>query len=185
MKEFTLAPVSARESVHLLGGLIQTRERLLELISLLDDKDMHQKVGDFPTIAEYALHVAQVEWWWNHMVLRHEGISEEASKQFYFNEMEILPVTEKLEKSYILSRLGEARMQTREFFYDLSDQELHRMDLTVKDSDGEEVYSADWVLYHLLNHESYHIGQMYLLRAFISGQPEKGNHFNPPYLSMK
>lgn len=185
MKEFILAPVSARESVHLLGGLIQTRERLLELMAALEDEDLHKKIDKFPTIAEYALHTAQVEWWWNHMVLRDEGISEEAAARFYFTEIETLPLTEKLEKSYILSRLGEARMQTREFYYDLSDQELHRADLTVKDGKKSELYAPDWVLYHLLNHESYHIGQMYMLRSFITGQQDKGNHFNPPHLSMK
>ncbi|SDN18718.1 DinB family protein [Alkalicoccus daliensis] len=184
MKEHTLAPVAARESIHLLGGLIQTREKLLELLNDLDEKDIHHKVQDFPTIAGYSLHLAQIEWWWNHMVLREEGISEEDRDRFYFTEKQEITCPEHLEKGYLLARLGEARMKTREYYMDLSDQEFHRPSLTIKDLNEEETYSAEWVLYHLLNHESYHIGQMYMLRRWINGQREKWEHFNTPYLSL-
>ncbi|WP_147803605.1 DinB family protein [Alkalicoccus halolimnae] len=182
--KYTLAPVSARESMHLLGGVIQTREKLLELIAELDEEDFHHKVHDFPTIAGYALHLAQIEWWWNNMVLRSNGMSKEDRDRFYFQEKQVITCPDHLEKSYLLSRLGEARMQTREFFYALSDQEFRRADLTIVGSDGEEMYSPEWVLYHLLHHESYHLGQMNMLRTWINGQREKWDHFNTPYLSL-
>ncbi|PTL38045.1 DinB family protein [Alkalicoccus saliphilus] len=184
MKEYTLAPVSARESMHLLGGVIQTRERLLDLLGRMDEETMHHQVHDFPTIAAYALHLSQIEWWWNQMVLRDSGITDEDRERFHFKEKQEISCPDSVEKSFLLARLGESRIQTREFYYALSDQEFRRADLTVAGGQGEEVYSPEWVLYHLLYHESYHLGQMYMLQTWINGQREKWDHFNSPYLSL-
>ncbi|MFC4735327.1 DinB family protein [Bacillus daqingensis] len=184
MKEYTLAPVSARESMHLLGGVIQTREKLLELIAELNEEDMHHHVSDFPSIAGYALHLAQIEWWWNQAVLRGTGVTDEDRERFLFKEEQTIHCPDHIEKSFLLARLGEARIQTREYYYALSDQEFRRADKQPAGGKTDEAYSPEWVLWHLLHHESYHIGQMYMLRRWINGQREKWDHFNTPYLSL-
>jgi uncharacterized damage-inducible protein DinB len=184
MIEHTLAPGSTRESQHLLGGLILTRERLLELLDELDEQDIHHQVHDFPTIAGYALHLAQIEWWWNKMVLQGQGINEEERERFFFQEKQIITAPKDKEKSWFLSRLGESRMLTREYYLNLSDIEFRRVKLTVHGKEIEERYSPEWVLYHLIHHESYHLGQMYMLLTWINGQREKWDHFNSPYLSI-
>ncbi|CAM3829205.1 DinB family protein [Alkalicoccus chagannorensis] len=184
MKEYTLAPVTSRESLHLLGGLVQTREKLLDFIAGLDEEDIHHPVQEFPTIGGYALHLAQIEWWWNFVVLRDEGISSDVKERFRFSHKQEIPAAGGLEKSYILARLGESRMHTREFFYALSDQEFRRPDLTISGGSSDEFFSPEWVLHHLHYHESYHLGQMNMLRQWMNGQREKWEHFNTPYLSM-
>ncbi|WP_280769275.1 DinB family protein [Salipaludibacillus daqingensis] len=184
MIEHTLAPVSSRESTHLLGGLILTRERLLGLLDELDEQDIHHHVHDFPTIAAYALHLAQIELWWNKMVLQGEGLTDDERARFFFQEKQVITAPKHLEKSWFLSRLGEVRMLTREYYLDLSDMEFRRANLTVHGLNKEERYSPEWILYHLNHHESYHLGQMYMLLKWINGQREKWDHFNSPYLSI-
>ncbi|MCE7794885.1 DinB family protein [Salipaludibacillus sp. CUR1] len=184
MEEHTLAPVSSRESLHLLGGLILTRERLLTLLDELDEQDLHHQVHDFPTLGGYALHLAQIELWWNKMVLTGEGLTAEDRKKFDFKEKQEITAPTGMEKSWVLARLGEARMLTREYYHSLSDFEFRKAILKVKDGDTEKVYSPEWVLYHLNHHESYHLGQMYMLLKWINGRREKWDHFNTPYLSI-
>ncbi|PYZ93528.1 hypothetical protein CR194_10185 [Salipaludibacillus keqinensis] len=184
MREYSLAPASSRESVHLLGGLIQTRERLLGLLDELDEQDIHHKVHDLPTIAGYALHLAQIELWWNNMVLRDTGINDEERERFYLQEKQVITAPPELEKSWFLSRLGEARMLTREFYLEVSDHEFRKSGYHILGQESDGKYSAEWILYHLIHHESYHLGQMYLLLKWINGQREKWDHFNSPYLSI-
>ncbi|QKS71779.1 DinB family protein [Paenalkalicoccus suaedae] len=179
---YTLAPVSSRESLHMLGGLIQTRERLIELLTSVSDEDLNHQVQDFPTIGGYGLHLAQIEWWWNKMVLSGEGITEDERAHFHFTGKQEIP-SMKLDKSLILSRLGEARMLTREYFHSLSDVEFRRSSLPIHGDDSGDLYSPSWVIYHLSYHESYHLGQMLLLRKWITGQREKWDHFKSPHLS--
>lgn len=184
MIEHTLALGASRESQHLLGGLILTRERLLGMLDELDEQDIHHQVHDFPTIAGYTLHLAQIEWWWNKMVLQGIGINDEEREHLFLQEKQVITAPKDLEKSWFLSRLGEARMLTREYYLDLSDIEFRRANLTVHGKQAEERYSPEWVLYHLNHHESYHLGQMYMLLSWINGQREKWDHFNSPYLSI-
>ncbi|MGJ9382533.1 hypothetical protein CR203_10395 [Salipaludibacillus neizhouensis] len=170
MKVHTLAPVSSRDSTHLLGGLILTRERLLALLDDIDEYDLHHHVHDFPSVGAYILHLAQIEWWWNKMVLRPDGITDLDRERFYFQEKQVIIAPEGMEKSWVLARLGEARMLTREYFMEISDVEFKKSNLIEKDQGMGESYSPEWVLYHLNYHESYHLGQINMLLKWIDGQ---------------
>ncbi|WP_416151268.1 DinB family protein [Salipaludibacillus sp. HK11] len=180
MVEHTLTPVSSRESSHLLGGLILTRERLLGLLDELDERDIHQSVRGLPSIAGYALHLAQVEYWWNKTVLREEELTVEEREHYLFDEKQAIFAPTELEKSWFLSRLGEARMLTREHYMSISDIEFRSANLTVKGKAKEDTYSPEWILHHLNFHESYHLGQMYLVLKWMNGCLEEWDHFSAP-----
>ncbi|WP_096435754.1 DinB family protein [Alteribacter populi] len=184
MEKRTLDSGPSRDSLYLLDGLIQTREKLLTMIDKVDEEDLYFHVPQVPTVAGYLLHLAQIELWWNKEVLRQQPLSEEDHERFLFQEKQEIVTPPKQEKAWFLSRLGEARMLTREHFMMMSDMEFKRPSLEVVLGDEETYCSPEWVLYHLIDHESYHRGQMALIFTLMNGKREKWDHFTTPYLSL-
>ncbi|PYZ97447.1 hypothetical protein CR205_02285 [Alteribacter lacisalsi] len=179
-----LSSGEARDSRYLLDGLIETREKLLEMIDEVDDGDLYYQTQGLPAPAGYLLHLAQVELFWNKVVLQQGSVSDEDRQRFHFQEKQEISAPEGKDKSWFLARLGEVRMLTREHYMKMSDIEFKRPALEVK-LKGEMVRcSPEWVLYHLIDHEAYHRGQVALIFRMMNGTREKWDHFNTPYLSM-
>ncbi|MBM7096249.1 MULTISPECIES: DinB family protein [Alteribacter] len=184
MEKKTLSQGPTRDSLYLLNGLIETREKLLEMIDQVDDSDLYFHSQELPTPAGYLLHLAQVELWWNRIGLQQSELSAEEKERFHFIEKQEIEAPTGLEKSWFLARLGEVRKMTREHYMTMSDMEFKRASLQVNLNGKDTLCSPEWVLYHLIDHESYHRGQIALLFRMLNGKREKWDHFNTPYLSI-
>ncbi|TLS37819.1 DinB family protein [Pseudalkalibacillus caeni] len=184
MEERTLGNYDIHDAAHLLKGLKETREKLLEVISDIDTDDLHYKHSGLPSIGGYLLHIAQIELWWAKTVLLEQNLSESDKEHFFFNEDQKITAPEDKELSWFQARLAEARALTRGYYNQLSDVDF-RNPTKRAILEGKEVFcSPEWVIYHLIDHESYHRGQIGMLLKLIAGKREKWDHFNTPYLSL-
>ena len=150
-----------KDSILLLKGLKVTREQLLSLISQISDEDLFRSYNGSLTIAHYLLHIAQKELWWQRTIVQGVSLTEEEKERYYISDEHSLPVNQG--KSWYLARLAEARVLTRDYFLKLSDVDYHRAQCKIQ-LDGEvKVYSPEWILYHLIDQESYYRGQIAML----------------------
>ncbi|TMW71468.1 DinB family protein [Alteribacter natronophilus] len=179
-----LSSGEARDSRYLLDGLIETREKLLEMIDHVDDGDLYYETNGLPSPAGYLLHLAQIELFWNRVGLQQGSLSDGDRERFCFREEQEITCPKGKEKSWFLARLGEVRMLTREHYMKMSDIEFKRPSLEVNLKGEKALCSPEWVLYHLIDHEAYHRGQIALIFRMMNGTREKWDHFNTPYLSM-
>ena len=184
MKEITLSTHMKNDAIHLLQGLKETREQLLKIVADLDQQDLYYEYNRFPNIASYLLHIAQIELWWMRVVIQGREINSVEKESFYFHEKQEISAPIGKERSYYLARLADARAITKEIYLNLSDVEFRSASRKVKEGNETKAYSPEWVLYHLIDHESYHRGQIAFLAKIISGKREKWEHFNTPYLSL-
>ena len=60
--------------------------------------------------------------------------------------------------------LRKSRAHTREVAMRLTDEDLPRLVTRPRPDGSTRVFSVDWMLYHLLEHEAGHLGQILLLR---------------------
>ncbi|OIJ10151.1 hypothetical protein BKP35_13635 [Anaerobacillus arseniciselenatis] len=184
MKEITLSTHMKNDAIHLLQGLKSTREQLLKIVADLDQQDLYYECNGFPSISGYLLHIAQIELWWMRVVIQGQELSTEEKQLFNFHEKQEISAPLGKDRSYFLARLADAREVTKEIYLNLSDVEFRRASKKVKEGDEIKAYTPEWILYHLIDHESYHRGQIAFLTKMISGKREKWEHFNTPYLSL-
>jgi uncharacterized damage-inducible protein DinB len=68
--------------------------------------------------------------------------------------------------------LVRARENTRRVATRLEDADLARQVVRQRPDGGKRVFNLDWVLYHLVEHEAGHLGQILLLRHLRSARPQ-------------
>lgn len=174
MAKFTLSDHMNKDSIHLLQGLKVTREQLLSVVTKISDDALIKTYNGSPTIAHYLLHIAQKELWWMKNVVKGEELSEEDKQKFYFAEGKQLTIPPNQGRSWYLARLADVRAITKDYYSNISDVEYHRAQCELRDEDGVKIYSPEWILYHLIDHESYYRGQIALLLSMIKGESVEG-----------
>lgn len=184
MLEKTLGNYDVHDSSHGLQALKETREKLLSMVSDIELQELHYGYSSFPTVGAYLLHIAQIELWWVKNALMGESVTEEEKNHFFFQEEQIISAPSDKELSWFLARLAEVRDLIRDFYNNLSDVDYRKPGPEVV-VNGESIhYSPEWIISHLIDHESYHRGQAAMVLKMVSGQREDWEHFNTPYLSL-
>lgn len=142
----------------------KVRSRLLKQVDGLSIEELDFTPDDksVETIGTLILHIAAVEWsWifedidgvemdyekWKHAFALREDIPQQKGKKlkFYLDQLESV-------RSDVLKRLSE-----------FNDSELHHLvDI------GAAVVSIEWILFHIIEHEAMHIGQISMLKR-LSG----------------
>lgn len=109
------------------------------------------------SIGTLLLHIAAVEYGWIFEDIGGQEMEYEKWK-YGFSVREGKDQIKGENVEFYLSRLSEVRQEVFEFLKTLSDKDLDSM----VDVDTEKV-SVEWILFHLIEHEAMHIGQISVL----------------------
>ena len=157
-KESKLAPRIAQ----FFSMMEEARKYLLILI-----KDIDNTVLDFTpddrsveTIGTLLLHIAAVEWDWILADIGEKEFSYDKWKDaFALRKGVNRPQIKGKDLSFYIEILEETRKEVLDKMCELSDEDLDRI---VKPDDNK--FTIEWILYHVIEHEALHIGQISLLK---------------------
>ncbi|MFX0108874.1 MAG: DinB family protein [Candidatus Hodarchaeota archaeon] len=138
----------------------KTRERLLKRVEGLSVKDLDYSPHDesIETIGTLLLHIAAVEWSWIFEDMGGQEMDYEKWKHA-FALREGIPQLRGKNLKFYLDKLEEVRERVFSRLMAVSDDELdHLVDI------GQAVVSIEWILFHLIEHEAMHVGQISVLR---------------------
>lgn len=137
------------------------RHRLLRAVEDLSDDeiDYSPDMELIETIGTLLLHIAGVEWSWIFEDIDGEEMDYEKWKHAFALREENLPQLTKQGLQFYIDRLTEVRNEVFLRLRDLDDSNLH----ILVDVGSAEV-SIEWILFHLLEHEAMHIGQISILK---------------------
>jgi uncharacterized damage-inducible protein DinB len=121
------------------------------------------------SIGTLLLHCEAIEWSW-----LHEDVLGRPSDEFTGDWSEALPirvgapqVTGRSVEHY-LQKLDATRERTLQILRGFTDADLARLVGEAEPSPGEEprsrLFTIDWVIWHIIEHEATHVGQVELLR---------------------
>ncbi len=145
----------------------ELRERLLKAIAELTPSQMVWVPEDGGnSIGMIVLHIAEAELFWMQYVGTGNDLTPEQKAEFRtteFGDPKAPPLPEK-PVGWFSERLHEARRTTQTFYATLADAALHDRRPFVDDEGREYEFSLRWIIYHLLEHEAGHRGQILTLR---------------------
>ena len=124
------------------------------------------------------LHIAEAEHWWVRVVLAGQGegeddtsLPEDALSPFAIDEEGNAVAGERPMSDY-LAVLDVTRTWTRDFLMGIDAEDLGR-DIPMTSSEGESyIFTLEWVLHHLVEHEAHHRGQLALMRRLSNALHE-------------
>jgi uncharacterized damage-inducible protein DinB len=121
------------------------------------------------SIGTLLLHCDAIEWSW-----LHEDVLGERSDDYTGDWSEALPIRRGVAQvtgrpiEHYLQKLDATRAHTLEILRGFTDADLSRLVGEAAPSPGEEkrsrLYTIDWVIWHIIEHEATHVGQIELLR---------------------
>jgi uncharacterized damage-inducible protein DinB len=165
MIEKTLGNYDIHDAVHLLQGLKETREQLLSVLSSVSTEQLHEKLNNLPTVGQLLIDLIDYERAWLKAIQNNQE-EKGTFSEFVFKEKDTSDNT--FPKSWFLARLAETREQTRNYFYKLSDIEFRRPTFQIRKEKEIHNYSPEWIVYHLIDHESYIRGKISLIVLLTS-----------------
>jgi uncharacterized damage-inducible protein DinB len=165
-------PGFARGIGRYVAQLTETRGNLLREVANLSPEQLSWYPNDeTESIGTQLLHVAAIEWSWIF-----QDIFGRPDEEFD-GWAEALPIRVGAPQvtgkplAYFTERLDRVRGQILDALRELSDDDLSRLVGEAPLSEGEErrarLYSIDWILFHLVEHEAHHVGQVELLRRLL------------------
>ena len=139
----------------------KVRSRLLRVVEDFTDKELDYSpdMERIETIGTLLLHIAAVEWSWIFEDIDGEEMDYEKWKHAFALREENLPQLTKQGLQFYIDRLIEVRSEVFVRLRNLDDSDLH----TLVEVGNAEV-SIEWILFHLLEHEAMHIGQISILK---------------------
>ena len=146
--------------------LDETRGRLLRILKKLTDEELDYSPNEefFETIGTLLLHIAGVEWSWIFEDIDGKEMDYEEFKYGFALRPDVnLPQLKGKSKQYYMDKLEKVRKQVLERLKNLSDEELVK-----QVGSSSEKYSIEWILFHILEHEAMHIGQILFLKRLYS-----------------
>ena len=137
----------------------RTRRTLIRRAETLSKEtiDFSPQRQNVETIGTLLLHIAAVEWGWIFEDIAGKEMEYEKWK-YGFSLRENIDQLEGEDVEFYLSQLKEVRQEVFDFLKTISDKDLD----SIVDVDGEKV-SMEWILFHLLEHEAMHLGQISFL----------------------
>ena len=149
----------------LYSQLVEVRKNLLKMIKDIDDSvlDYTPDEREIETIGTLLLHIAAVEWSWIIGDLEKRELSFEKWKQA-FPLRKGIDLAQQVGKGieYYLEKLKEVRLEVYEKLKGFTDKDL---DTVVKVE--KRKFTIEWILYHVIEHEAEHLGQISLLKRLF------------------
>jgi uncharacterized damage-inducible protein DinB len=135
--------------------------------------------GEFP-IGAFLMHMAEVDLGW--LATLSEGsvdISDDVKKRSYYNSWydawgddQGEPPTEALEIQTYLDTIAETRKMLIDYINTMTDEDLEKV-ITRKHGENESSFTKKWIIYHLIEHEAHHRGQMFMLIRMAGWNKDK------------
>ncbi|MCP4632178.1 MAG: DinB family protein [candidate division Zixibacteria bacterium] len=117
------------------------------------------------SIGTLLLHIAAIEFSYIQEDIMQREMGEEWKIAFpiRFN----IPQISGKELDYFVDKLNEVRNETKAILKTLTDEDLNR-EITLHDSgDSPTKFSIEWILYHLVEHEAHHKGQIAVMKRLL------------------
>lgn len=114
----------------------------------------------FETIGTLLLHIAAVEWSWIFEDIGGKEMDyEEWKYAFALRPSVNLPQLLGQGIDFYLNRLKKVHDEVFQYLINFTDQDLDRIII----SSNNNKYSIEWILFHIIEHEAMHLGQISLL----------------------
>lgn len=139
----------------------EVRKRLLKKVEGLNDEeiDFTPNEQNIETIGTLLLHIAGVEWGWIFGDIDGKDVEYEKWKHAFAMAPDVnIPQLRGQRKDFYLNRLSEVREEVYQRLKRFQDEDLDK----VVTSEGKK-YSIEWILFHLVEHEAMHVGQVSVL----------------------
>ena len=146
--------------VGLLFSMMEkAREKLLDRVEdlTLEEMDYSPAGRRVETIGTLLLHIAAVEWSWIFEDIGDTAMDYEKWKHAFPLREDIDQLT-KQGKEFYIKRLAKVRSEVFNWLKSIDDKELDRL-IPLGDTD----VSIEWILFHLIEHEAIHVGQISIL----------------------
>ncbi|MEO8663907.1 MAG: DinB family protein [Ignavibacteria bacterium] len=142
------------------------RSETLKGVKHLTKEQMMQSPleGEFP-IGSYLMHLAECDIYWLEQLSGTEqpaGLKKKAYYDKWFDSPESDPPTEALEVNTYLDVIAEARKNFLDYLSSMTDEQLEETIVRQGKVKTQEM-PKKWIVYHLLEHEAHHRGQMFML----------------------
>ncbi len=139
---------------------------MLEGVNHLSKEQLFQSpVDGEASIGSYLMHFAECDISWLETLAGIE-LPEELKKRAYFDcwydSQKPAPPAEPLEINEYLETMAETRKIFLDYVSNMKDAELEE-EVVVSRKSGERRFKKKWIIYHILEHEAHHRGQMFLL----------------------
>lgn len=131
-----------------------TREQLFQV----------PEVGEFP-IGAYLMHLAEVDIYWLEIlsgIKQSDELKKRAYSDAWYDTKNPAPPDKPLENNEYYDVLRLTRKNFLDYISTLDDKELNT-ELTMRWGSGDKSIPRKWIIYHILEHEAHHRGQMFLL----------------------
>jgi uncharacterized damage-inducible protein DinB len=148
-----------------------SRDDTMQVLEDVTDAEYSVRVGaKAHTIAELVVHLANVSVWWTECVVNRTELSEERRVRYLLTDVGAMNTPPPSYDRWMLhSLLAESLELVLWTFRGMPDEAFTCCDRLRADADT--LYSAEWVLYNLLDHEAHHRGQIALIKRMMRALP--------------
>ena len=150
---------------HLYSMLQEVREKLLNIVDDLPEEilDFTPDERNFETIGTLLLHIAAIEWSWVFEDIDGLEMDYEKFKHAFALRSDVdIPQLKGKKKQFYVELLKEVREEVYQRMKKMTDKDLER---EIR-SDSNK-YNIEWILFHIIEHEATHIGQVLLLKRLF------------------
>jgi uncharacterized damage-inducible protein DinB len=121
------------------------------------------------SIGGLVLHIGEAEWFFMQMVVSGHQLTEEDGKQPYWDVLDDVErvAREGFTAEFCLKEIEMIRNQTRDVLFSYNDKDLERI-ITFERNGETTEYNLRWILHHLIDHESQHKGQIFMLKRLMA-----------------
>lgn len=156
--------------------LEDVRKVTLSGIKNLTKEQLFEKpLGTEYPLGSYLLHFAECEIFWLEVlsgITQPEELKKRAFQNVWYDPYEeAAPPISPLEISYYREVIEDARKNLLDYISGMKDSELEDK-VSFKGGSGEQQFTKKWIIYHLIEHEAHHRGQMFMLMR-MSGMNKK------------
>ncbi|MFX1566066.1 MAG: DinB family protein [Promethearchaeota archaeon] len=148
----------------------EVRQRLLKKLEPLGDEEIDYTPDDqkIETIGTLLLHIAGVEWSWIFGDIDGKEVEYEKWKHAFALAPDMnIPQLRGQRKDFYLKRLSEVRKEVYQRLKQFQDDDLDKL----VTSEGKK-HSIEWILFHLVEHEAIHVGQVSVLSRLYRKKSE-------------
>lgn len=140
----------------------ETRERLFRVLRDLTQEELDYTPDErkFETIGTLLLHITAVEWSWIFEDIDGKEMDYEEFKHAFALRPEVnIPQLKNQKIQFYISKLKEIRDDVYQRLTNFKDDDLDKII-----GSGSDKHSVEWILFHIIEHEAMHIGQIQLLK---------------------
>lgn len=155
---------------YYLGGMEDVRGQVTAAVKSIPD----DLIGKPPFLGAHSigglvLHIGEAEWFWMQMVVSGHELTEEDKKAPYWDILDNVDAVARngYTTQFCLQEIEKIRNQTRDVLFSYNDKDLERVIPFERRGETTE-YTLRWILHRLIDHESQHKGQIFLLKRLMA-----------------